>query len=80
MAVFLIMYIASEINITSSSYGVRRKITLNEYELHRYNTWCLEKRGELKNLYEQEYCESMQLIYDDFCYAIYNEYEICYEN
>lgn len=78
LAVFLAMYLATEINMSQSTYGVRRRITQTEYENNMYYKWYTRKEKELEILYKQEYCEAMTLSFDDFCQAVYNELKIIY--
>ena len=74
----LLMYLLSEINTTRSSYGIRRLKSLTEYQNNRYYSWFREKESQLEELYEQELCEEMTLSFEEFCWAIYNEFEIIY--
>lgn len=73
-----VWYLLSEINITRSSYTVRRKNDETSYFNYRYHEWFNKNETRLLELHEQEFCDSMQLNFDDFCRSIYSENTIIY--
>lgn len=79
LGTFGTMYILSEINLSTSSYGVRRRVDEQEYFDARYHSWFERKEDDLSVLYKQEVCESMKLSLEDFASAIYHgEFKIVY--
>jgi len=80
ISLLLFWYLASEINLTNSSYGVRRRIETREYDDHRYYEWLSRKMDELEEQHEQEICEDMTLPLEESCLAKYTgSYTIIYE-
>ncbi len=73
-----LMQIAAELNSTSSSYGVRRGITQKEFDNGMFFRWYTAMESKLKELYDQEFCESMTLTFEEFCEAMYYEKKIVY--
>ena len=72
LCLFGILYILSEINITYSTYCIRRKKDESIYFNERYYQWFIRKEIDLIKLYEEELCENMKLNFDDFCIILYN--------
>ena len=58
-----------------STYGIRLKTNDND----KYYNWYIENETKLEELYEQEYCYSMIMSFDQWTFAIFkNNFQIQY--
>jgi len=78
LATILAMYLAGELNVTISTYGIRRRITQTEFDNAIYFKWFSEREARLRGLWEEEFCSHIKYSFDEFCLAIYNENNIVY--
>lgn len=75
----MLWHLAVEINLSFSSYGVRKKRDYEIYDNKRYYDWFVRMEPYLWNLYQEEYCDEMQLNFDEFCRSIYCGGRIVYD-
>lgn len=75
-----LMWLLSEINVTNSSFGVRKGVDRRYLVGLEFTLWFKKREEELLSLWEAEVCECMNLGFEEFCQAIFNdEFGIVYE-